>query len=187
MSGARSDPGFLTVPNLISLSRVPIGFSFLAVDDRGVLAALIAIGAFTDLLDGAIARLTATESEIGVLLDPFCDKLFVTLGLISFLPTGHLDWAGLVILLVRDVFTAGAYLLGRLTGRIIPFRSRPGGKLTTALQVGTFFALIFRPEWVTVCVLLVGAVSVYAIIDYGMAALRLPWAETGERAGEGAV
>lgn len=169
---SQQDPGFLTVSNLLSLSRIPLGVSFLAVTDSTWLAVIVAAGALTDLLDGLIARLSRTVSHVGVLLDPFCDKIFILLGLVSFLPSGHLDWAGFLLLIVRDVFTAGSYLLGRLVGRVIPFRSRAGGKVTTALQVLTLFALIFWPRLVPLSVLLVGIVSVYAIIDYGTAGIR---------------
>lgn len=170
---AERDPGFLTVSNLLSLSRVPLAFLLLAVDDPRLLALIVAISAGTDLLDGVLARISGTVTEIGVLLDPFCDKFFVTVGLISFLPGGNLDWAGFLILILRDVFTAGSYLLARLVGRILPFRSRLPGKIATGLQVLTFFALIFRPDLVPLCILAVGGVSVWAIIDYGVFGLRI--------------
>ena len=75
--------------------------------------------------------------------------------------------------ILRDIFTAGSYLIGRLVGKTIPFESRFGGKLTTALQVLSLFALIFWPEAIGLCVILVGMTSVFAIIDYGEAAIRL--------------
>ena len=166
------DPGFLTVSNLLSLSRVPLGFSLLALDDRGLLVAVIALGAATDLADGVIARWSGTEAEIGRLLDPFCDKFFVLLGLISFLPGGHLDWAGFLVLILRDIFTAGSWLLARVVGKRLPFRSRFGGKVTTGLQVGTFFALVLVPRLVPLFILAVGAASVWAIADYGLEGIR---------------
>ena len=98
-----ADPGFLTISNLLSLIRIPLGVTFLAVDDPLLLAVIVAVGALTDLLDGFIARVTDTRTEIGALLDPFCDRIFVFLGLVSFLPTGHIDWAGFVILVLRDL------------------------------------------------------------------------------------
>lgn len=174
MSGRQEapDPGFLTVSNLLSLSRIPLGIVFLAVSDPRVLGAVVVAGAVTDLLDGALARVSHTVSHIGLLLDPFCDKLFVLLGLVSFLPGPHLDWAGLIILLLRDIFTAGSYLLGRLAGKVIPFRPRWGGKIATALQLLTLLALIFGPAYVPLLVILVGIASVYSIVDYGMSAVR---------------
>jgi len=164
--------GFLTVSNILSLARIPLGLAFLVFNDTKALAAIVAAGAATDLLDGLLARLTGTQTEIGALLDPFCDRVFVFLGLVSFLPGGNLDWAGFVILILRDIFTGGVFVVARLAGEPMPFHSRQGGRITTALQVVALFTLIFAPTYVKVPVLLVGAASVYAILDYGTAAIR---------------
>ena len=164
--------GFLTPANILSLSRIPLGILFLAVSDQVGLALIVSAGALTDLLDGWIARITGTMSEIGALLDPFCDRIFVLLGLISFIPTGHLDWAGMLVLVLRDLYTGGVYLVQRVAGRLVPFQSRPIGKVTTALQVLALFTLIFRPELINGPIVLVGVASVMAIIDYGMSGLR---------------
>lgn len=166
------DPGFLTVSNLLSLSRIPLGISFLGLEDPRWMAAVVFVGGITDLLDGLIARLSRTVSQVGLLLDPFCDKLFVLLCLVSFLPGQHLSWADFLILILRDVFTGGSYSVGRLVGRIIPFRPRWGGKVVTFLQLLTLLALIFWPGYVPLLILLVGVTSVYSIIDYGTSALR---------------
>lgn len=174
-AGTASDAGFLTPANFLSLARIPLGLAFLAVHDLRWVAAIVAVGAATDLLDGFVARLTGTQSEIGALLDPLCDRIFVFLGLVSFLPTGYLDWAGFVILILRDIFTGGVFVVTRLAGKHLPFQSRQGGRITTALQVGALFTLILAPEYVNVAILLVGAASVYAILDYGTAGLHLSW------------
>ena len=79
------DPGFLTLSNLLSLSRVPLGVAFIAVADPMLMAMLVAVAAATDVLDGFIARVSGTVSHIGLLLDPLCDKLFVLLALSAFL------------------------------------------------------------------------------------------------------
>ena len=170
--GRDRDPGFLTVSNLLSLTRIPLGITFLAIEAPGTLALVVAAGALTDLLDGFIARVTRTRTEIGALLDPFCDRVFVFLGLVSFLPGGHIDWAGFVILVLRDVFTGGVFIVTRLVGEQVPFHSRFGGRVTTALQVAALFTLILAPSYVKIPIVLVGLASVYAIIDYGMAGVR---------------
>lgn len=169
---ADDDPGFLTPSNLLSLTRIPMAFVFLVSDDPRLLAVVVAAGAITDLADGFLARISGTESRLGVLLDPFCDKFFVVVGLISFLPGPALDWSGFVILILRDIFTVSSYATGVLAGKVVPFTSRLGGKLTTALQVFTLFALIFAPRWVPLLVIAVAATSLWAIIDYGNQAIR---------------
>jgi phosphatidylglycerophosphate synthase len=168
----RHDPGFLTVSNLLSLSRIPLGVMFLVTSDARVLAGVVVAGALTDLLDGVIARVSGTTSEVGILLDPFCDKIFVLLGVVSFLPGGHLDWAGFLILVLRDVFTGGSYLVSRLVGHDMAPRSRMAGKVTTFFQLNTLLALIFWPKYVPLFILAVGIGSVYAIIDYTIFLIR---------------
>ena len=174
-AGTASDAGFLTPANFLSLARIPLGLAFLAVHDLRWVAAIVAVGAATDLLDGFVARLTGTQSEIGALLDPLCDRIFVFLGLVSFLPTGYLDWAGFVILILRDIFTGGVFVVTRLAGKHLPFQSRQGGRITTALQLGALFTLILAPEYIIVAILMVGNASVYAILDYGTVGLHLSW------------
>lgn len=171
-SARREDPGFLTVSNLLSLVRIPLGVTFLAVDDPAYLAVIVGAGALTDLLDGFVARVTNTRTEIGALLDPFCDRVFVFLALVSFLPGGHIDWAGFVILVLRDLFTGGVFIVTKLAGEQMPFHSRFGGRVTTALQVAALFTVIFAPAYVKLPIFLVGISSVYAIVDYGTAGVR---------------
>ena len=163
--------GFLTVGNFLSLLRIPLGFMFLIVNDPKWVATIVVAGAVTDLLDGLIARVTHTESAIGALLDPFCDRIFVFLALVSFLPSGYIDWAEFLILILRDIFTGGVFWVGRLAGKEMPFHSRMGGKITTVLQVAALLTLIFYPDYVKVPVYLAGVAAVYAIIDYGTAGI----------------
>lgn len=169
------DPGFLTLSNLLSLGRVPLGVAFVVVTDPKWMAILVAAAAATDFLDGFIARVSGTMSHIGLLLDPLCDKLFVLFALSGFLVGPGLDWASFLILILRDIFTAGSYFLGRLVGQVIPFRPRWAGKAATGLQFLTLLALIFDPRYVPLLVPLVGVVSVWSIIDYGSRALRRKW------------
>lgn len=174
-TGQAGDAGFLTPANFLSLVRIPLGLAFLAVHDLTWVAVIVAVGAVTDLADGQVARRTGTQTEIGSLLDPLCDRVFVFLGLVSFLPTGYLDWAGFVILILRDIFTGGVFVVTRLAGQHLPFQSRQGGRVTTALQVCALFTLILAPAYIKLAILLVGTASVYAILDYGTAGLRLSW------------
>lgn len=166
------DPGFLTVSNLLSLSRIPLGVAFVIVTDATWLMTLVVAAALTDVLDGFIARVTDTVSHVGLLIDPLCDKLFVLLALSAFVAGPTLDWASFLILILRDIFTGGSYTIGRVAGRHIPFRPRLAGKITTALQMLALLALIFRPDYVPLLVFLVGIASVYSIIDYGTLAIR---------------
>jgi cardiolipin synthase (CMP-forming) len=72
-----------SLPNLLSLSRLPLGGVFWVALGPTPTHALLALGvmalaAVTDVLDGTIARRRgASTAGMGSWLDPICDKLFV--------------------------------------------------------------------------------------------------------------
>src|SRR4029079_1376122 len=74
-----------SLPNLLSLSRLPLGGVFwvalgTTATTRNALMALgvMALAAGTDVLDGTIARRRGVSTAgMGSWLDPICDKLFV--------------------------------------------------------------------------------------------------------------
>ena len=96
----------LNVPNVLTLLRIfaiPI-FLILLGDDRYAEALGIFVAAgVTDALDGAIARMTHTKTELGSYLDPAADKLlllsaFISLALVQQVPR----WLT-VLVITRDV------------------------------------------------------------------------------------
>jgi phosphatidylglycerophosphate synthase len=72
-----------SLPNLLSLSRLPLGglfwFTLGPTPTHAVLAlGVMALAAATDMLDGNIARRRGVSTAgMGSWLDPICDKLFV--------------------------------------------------------------------------------------------------------------
>jgi|GEM_PF-673638 len=116
---------FLTLPNIISISRVvlliPI-FMFLNWGERNggnILAAIfMGIAGLTDFFDGFTARRLNQFSRWGRILDPVCDKICIlSIGIFLALPTRvhpiPIWFLGLII--VRDLLIlAGAYyVMGR--------------------------------------------------------------------------
>src|SRR6476661_3554749 len=84
MSEPASAPNSITsLPNLLSLSRLPLGGLFWVTlgptPPHAVLAlGVMALAAATDMLDGNIARRRGVSTAgMGSWLDPICDKLFV--------------------------------------------------------------------------------------------------------------
>ncbi len=77
-----------------------------------------------------------------------------------------------MILILRDIYTSGTYLVSRLVGRDMHPRSRMGGKVTTFFQLVTLLVLIFWPTYAAPFILVVGITAVYAVIDYGVFLIR---------------
>jgi cardiolipin synthase len=104
----------LTIPNVLSLLRlatVPI-FVWLFVNGREGAAVLLYAGAAsTDFLDGYIARRTGTITELGRLLDPLADRIFILALAIALVARGIMPWwlAGSII--ARDLLVLTAFPL----------------------------------------------------------------------------
>jgi len=131
----------LTLPNFLTLLRIiaiPLFLVFLA--DRNYAAGflLFLAAGITDTVDGAVARLTDSRSELGAVLDPVADKLlllssFVVLGMNDAIPIP------LVVLVVsRDVIVLLGYIIIFLVHQkgmeVDPSRL---GKVNTFLQLFT--------------------------------------------------
>ena len=67
-------PNFLTVFRFVS---IPFVIFFLMHEDYEIGLWLFAISAFTDALDGAIARTRNMITDWGIVFDPFADKLLI--------------------------------------------------------------------------------------------------------------
>jgi cardiolipin synthase len=137
----------LTPSNQITLLRlvfVPV-FAILVVDRhyRAALAVLTA-AAFSDILDGTVARLLKQESSLGVALDPIADKILMTTGYITLAFRGALPWWLTIIVLSRDVAILMAAAVISLVAGYRPFHPSLLGKASTAAQVATLFAAMCR-------------------------------------------
>jgi len=159
---------FFNLPNNISLSRLLLAFAFVVFDEPLQRVMLILLAGATDFLDGWLARRAKTSSVAGALIDPIADRVFVLAAVTSYLAEGGLTTAQYFIFLSRDIATA----VGFIVARFIPglsaasFRARPLGKAVTVLQLATIFAVLVAPSCVSMLVLLIGAFSAAAFVDY---------------------
>jgi cardiolipin synthase len=141
----------LNVPNAITLVRIltiPAFLILLTSGRPGLALAVFVAGGVTDALDGAIARLTDTKTELGAILDPLADKLlllssFCVLALMELVP----NWLT-VLVLFRDVFLlAGYFFLFVFTGEWIDVRPSVVGKVTTFFQLGSVALVLVSLSW----------------------------------------
>ena len=110
-------------PNKITLVRICmiplfILFFYLTFEGAKILAAFVfALAAFTDFLDGYIARKYNVVSTMGKFLDPIADKVLVATALIVLLTherfMGTYNWMGVVfgvfvsLILARELIISG--------------------------------------------------------------------------------
>jgi len=128
----------MNLPNYITLLRVVLIPFFVNLMIYGYYRAALIVfvtACVTDALDGMIARLTNSKTELGAFLDPMADKLlilsaFVTLVLLGMLPV----WL-VVIVVSRDIILVLGSIAIYFTGH--QFKAQPSiiGKATTLLQL----------------------------------------------------
>ncbi len=101
----------MTLPNILTLLRMALIPCFVAVfylpfrRAHLLAAALFALAAITDWLDGYLARRLNQTSKLGAFLDPVADKLMVVVVLVILLEVRHSLWlaAPVAVIIGREI------------------------------------------------------------------------------------
>ncbi|SDS90604.1 CDP-alcohol phosphatidyltransferase family protein [Microterricola viridarii] len=97
----------LTVPNLLSFSRlllVPVFLAFLVQGQDAAALIVLVISSVSDFLDGYIARRFNQMSRLGQLLDPAADRLYIFAAIIGLAWRDLVPWWIVGLIVGRDVF-----------------------------------------------------------------------------------
>ena len=158
----------LTLPNVVSSSRVVLAFAFIASTAVPTRLALIFAASLTDFLDGWLARRSKVTSRLGALLDPVADRFFVLSVVVAYVMGSQLSPWQAVAILFRDVMSVIGFIVARNVSwlRPIPFMARPIGKVVTAMQLLVFLAVLLWPSWVDGLVVVVAVLGLVATVDY---------------------
>lgn len=132
--------------------------------------------AFTDVLDGWLARRFGVESKAGQYLDPIADKILLTCIYVGLAMGGAVPVWIVVLILARDVWIL---LLSGVALRFTEFRElQPSiwGKASTFFQimaaVGVMAARAYGNVWfLKISTVLLGGVAILAVVsgvDYSL-------------------
>lgn len=121
---------------LLRIVLIPIFFVLLMVPGRAfqiAAAVVFAAAAFTDFLDGHIARTRNQVTTFGKFVDPVADKLLIAAAIIGFVEViGLPSWIAFVII-AREFIVTGLRLVAVSQGRVIA--AGTSGKLKTVTQI----------------------------------------------------
>jgi cardiolipin synthase (CMP-forming) len=139
----------MTIPNLLSLLRlagVPL-FLYLLLGPQadGWAILVLAVGGFTDWLDGKLARLLDQQSRLGAVLDPAVDRLYILAVLIALGVRDVVPWWVVVVLIARDLVLAATLPVLRRRG-YGPYRVSYLGKSATFLLLYAFPLLLLGQD-----------------------------------------
>jgi CDP-diacylglycerol--glycerol-3-phosphate 3-phosphatidyltransferase len=96
-------PNALTIVRLL-LIPVFVALMVKAGDSRSWPAGIVfGVAGATDQVDGYLARRWHVESRFGKIADPLADRLMIDAAVILLVAYGRLPWAGLVVIIARDL------------------------------------------------------------------------------------
>jgi phosphatidylglycerophosphate synthase len=163
---------FLTAPNLVSFARLPLAIAFWLAPGGWPRALILLAGAFSDFLDGWLARRRSTPSPGGALIDPITDKTFVLAVLAALAVDGSLAPWETALLLIREVFVVFGFIVVLAARSEMKLQARMPGKVATNLQLLALFVGALHPPATPPFSLLAGVGGVVAVLDYGKLAVR---------------
>ena len=135
MSAERRPPRISSLANLLGLARIAatpvvIALMLIATPGLGLAAALLfGAAAWTDFLDGWVARRRGEVSPLGVFMDLTADKVLVSGVLVAMVEVGLLPTWMVATILVRELVIAGVRQMAAAADIVIA--ARPLGKAKT--------------------------------------------------------
>ncbi len=137
----------MNLPNKLTVLRiilVPVFSALLVIEQipHNFLLALLVfiITAYTDYLDGKIARRDNLITDFGKIMDPLADKIMVISALICFLSLGLTNVWFVILIMFREFAVTSIRLVASGSGVVIP--ANIWGKLKTVTQIIAIIVII---------------------------------------------
>ena len=107
-----------------------------------VCLAIYALAAFTDMLDGMIARKHNLMTTFGKFADPLADKMLTTTMFLLFVSRGLIPVVPVIIMICRDIVVDGCRMVAASNGKVVSAQMM--GKLKTVLQMVTVALILLN-------------------------------------------
>ncbi|MBM3294685.1 MAG: CDP-diacylglycerol--glycerol-3-phosphate 3-phosphatidyltransferase [Candidatus Aminicenantes bacterium] len=161
----------MNLPNALTVFRIALIPVFVAVfltpfrGHEAVALAVFLAAALTDLVDGLLARLTGTTTELGALLDPIADKLLVAASVVCLVGAGRIpSWVAAVVI-GREIAVTGFRSMAASKGVLIP--AGWAGKVKMNLETYALAFYILGPKalggWFVIGRVMLGSAVVLAV------------------------
>lgn len=133
-------PNKLTITRIAAIPFIIAAFYINTGWSRLTALILFCIAAFTDFLDGYLARKNNIVTDFGKLLDPIADKLLVLSTLIMFVYREQMIAWVVVLILSRELAVDGLRSLAASKGKVIAAGQL--GKIKTCSQIALILWLM---------------------------------------------
>ncbi len=159
----------MNLPNKLSLARVamiPLMVVLMLPNTtlcNYLAAAVFALAAFTDFLDGHIARSRHIVTDFGKFIDPVADKLLTLSAFIMLVQCGLMPAWAVVIILARELSVDGLRMVAGAKGQVIAAGKL--GKVKTVSQIVLILWLMATRQPVVTSLMFSEAMNVTIITE----------------------
>ena len=141
----------MNLPNKLTVCRIvliPVCLLLWAMGVRYGAAAVFALAALTDLLDGYIARKQHLVTTFGKFADPVADKLLVLSAMVFLCADGILPAWAVALVAARELAVDGLRMIAAEKGKVIA--AGVLGKVKTNIQLFCVLSgMLFGTHWLT--------------------------------------
>jgi len=164
----------LLIPVIVFLYVLPYPWA------HPVAAIVMAVTAFTDWLDGYLARSLSQTTQFGAFLDPVADKLLIAVSLVMVLSSHAIPYLGIAsaIIISREIAISALREWMSVIGKRVSVRVSQVAKYKAAIQMVALGILVWynpaSPDWFrwlgTICLYVAAILTVWSMCIYLKAA-----------------
>ena len=136
----------MNLPNKITLARIALAFLFMVfLFSRGVTFKVLAlatflVAAFSDYLDGFIAKKYNITSDFGKIMDPIADKVLTIAAFLAFVEMKLVPAWMVFIIIMRELLITSIRLKAMKNNDVL--YAGKGGKHKTVFQMFSIFVIL---------------------------------------------
>jgi cardiolipin synthase len=165
------DTAMFTIPNLVTLLRIaltPLIIWLLATGHYLSGGWTFGAAAFTDIVDGFLARHFSSTSKTGLYLDPIADKILLSSVFIGLAAVRAIDRWVVYLVFGRDLWIL---LLGGIALRFTSFRDlKPNvwGKINTLVQIAAVIVVMAANAFFDSTLTILGGFLMYLVAAFAV-------------------
>ena len=136
----------MNLPNKITLARMALALLFLfflfskGVIFKSLALATFMVAAFSDYLDGFIAKKYKITSDFGKIMDPIADKVLVIAAFLAFVEMKLVPAWMVFIIIMRELIITSMRIKALMASEVLP--AGMGGKHKTVSQMLSIFVIL---------------------------------------------
>lgn len=155
----------LTMLRIIMIPFFIVAFFYEKRLDVKMLSCIIfSLAAFTDFLDGYLARKYNLITTLGKFMDPLADKILVVSAMICLVQIGKIEGFVVILIISREYSISILRAIASSEGKVIA--ASKGGKVKTVTQLVSLILLLLNAPYAIILFYISAIITIYSGVEY---------------------